>query len=67
MEIDTALDECGKAIGISGTFNFNSMIADGFLDATGAAAHGMDYRFDNCSKTVGVCVLIPFKLSLKEA
>jgi hypothetical protein len=48
----TGVDQCGNPVGVSGTFNFNGMIAAGFLDATGAAATGIDYRFDNCSQTV---------------
>jgi len=45
-------DQCGNTVGVGGTFNFNGMIAAGFLDANGDAASGMDYRFDNCSQTV---------------
>ncbi|KAF8970147.1 glycoside hydrolase family 18 protein [Flammula alnicola] len=44
-------DQCGNPVGVSGTFNFKGMIAAGFLDSTGAAASGIDYRFDNCSQT----------------
>ncbi|KAF8801135.1 endochitinase [Phlegmacium glaucopus] len=44
-------DECGNSVGVGGTFNFKSMITDGFLNATGGAADGIYYRFDDCSKT----------------
>ncbi|KAF9482667.1 glycoside hydrolase family 18 protein [Pholiota conissans] len=44
-------DQCGNPTSVSGTFNFNGMIAAGFLDASGKAAPGIDYRFDNCSQT----------------
>ncbi|KAH9477623.1 Chitinase A1 [Psilocybe cubensis] len=44
-------DECGNPVGVSGTFNFNGMVAAGFLDTNGNAAAGIDYRFDNCSQT----------------
>lgn len=44
-------DQCGNPVGVSGTFNFKSLITDGFLDANGTAASGMDYRFDDCSQT----------------
>jgi len=47
-------DACGNTVGIGGTFNFKGMVAGGFLDATGAAADGIDYRFDNCSQTVSL-------------
>lgn len=48
----TAPDQCGNPGGISGTFNFNSLITDGYLTSNGTAAPGMSYRFDNCSQTV---------------
>jgi chitinase len=47
-------DECGNPTGVIGTFNFKAMIADGFLNSTGGVADGMDYRYDNCSQTVGI-------------
>ena len=57
VELDTiflnlVLDPCGQPEGISGTFNFNGMIAHGFLNSNGTAANGIDYTFDNCSQTV---------------
>lgn len=47
------LDQCGNPSGISGTFNFDSLIADGYLNSTGQAPPGIDYSFDECSQTVG--------------
>lgn len=41
-------------MGVIGTFNFKGMIAAGFLNSTGGATDGMDYRYDNCSQTVGI-------------
>jgi chitinase len=50
--LNLVLDPCGQPEGISGTFNFNGMIAHGFLNSNGTAANGIDYTFDNCSQTV---------------
>lgn len=47
----SVLDSCGQPEGISGTFNFNGMVAYGFLNSNGTAANGIDYTFDNCSQT----------------
>lgn len=52
MPSSIGVDQCGNPTGVSGTFNFNGMIAAGFLDSTGGPASGIDYRFDNCSQTV---------------
>ncbi|KAF5318679.1 hypothetical protein D9619_010676 [Psilocybe cf. subviscida] len=49
-----SVDQCGNTSGPGGTFNFNGMIAQGYLDATGKPADGVDYRFDNCSQTAYV-------------
>ena len=52
-------DACGNPGGaVSGIFTFKGMISTGFLDASGAPAQGIDYRFDNCSQTVRVSGLV---------
>jgi len=48
------VDQCGNPTGVGGTFNFVGMMAAGFLDSTGKAADGMEYRYDDCSQTVGI-------------
>ncbi|KAJ6623753.1 glycoside hydrolase family 18 protein [Mycena sp. CBHHK59/15] len=48
---DTSLDPCGNRNGISGLFTFAGLISSGFLNSTGSAAEGIDYRFDSCSQT----------------
>jgi chitinase len=47
----TTKDVCGNPNGISGIFYFEGLIAAGYLSSNGSAAAGMDYRFDECSKT----------------
>ena len=53
-------DACGNpgTPAVSGIFNFKGMVSTGFLDASGAPAQGINYRFDNCSQTVRVSGLI---------
>ena len=46
-----AADQCGTESGPSGIFNFNGLVTAGFLNANGAVASGVDYKFDDCSKT----------------
>ena len=54
---DGGLDQCGVQQGPGGTFNFWGLIANGFLNANGTAATGIDYRFDECSQTVSVFLI----------
>jgi len=49
-----SVDQCGNSSGAGGTFNFNGMVAQGYLGADGKPATGIDYRFDNCSQTAYV-------------
>ena len=64
--LGTATDQCGNSGGIGGTFNFNSLITDGFLTSNGTAAPGMSYRFDNCSQTVRLFCVFLFLIYLEE-
>jgi chitinase len=45
---------CGETGVVSGVFNFWGLVEGGFLTEDGVAASGIDYKFDNCSKTVRV-------------
>lgn len=50
-------DECGNPVtpgtgGNSGIFTYKDVVNTGFLNASGAAAQGIYYRFDSCSQTV---------------
>jgi len=47
----TTLDQCGNPVTPGGTFNFKSLIADGYLTANGTSAPGLDYLYDPCSET----------------
>lgn len=49
-------DECGNAAGPGGNFDFWGLIDNGFLQANGTVAAGIDYRFDTCSQTVSAPV-----------
>jgi chitinase len=49
---DGEVDVCGIKNNHSGVLNFWAMVENGFLDQDGNAAKGIDYTFDNCSKTV---------------
>ncbi|KAJ2925109.1 hypothetical protein H1R20_g11987, partial [Candolleomyces eurysporus] len=44
-------DQCGTESGPSGIFNFNGLVTAGFLNVKGTVASGVDYKFDDCSKT----------------
>jgi chitinase len=44
-------DQCGNLVGPSGTFDFRSLINDGYLTTDGTNATGIDYIFDSCSET----------------
>lgn len=44
-------DECGVEQGPGGIFNYNDMVARGFIDSQGNAGSGLTYQFDNCSQT----------------
>lgn len=46
-----AVDVCGVFEGPGGTYNFWSLIDDGFLTNEGKAAPGIYYRYDSCSQT----------------
>jgi chitinase len=46
-------DVCGKQWGFGGTFEYWGLIEGGFLYSDGSPREGIQYRFDNCSKTVG--------------
>ncbi|EED84956.1 hypothetical protein POSPLDRAFT_126595 [Postia placenta Mad-698-R] len=46
------VDQCGNPTGgPSGIFDFWGLVEEGFLTDNGTAAHGIAYRFDNCSQT----------------
>lgn len=47
-------DECGTATNQAGNINFWGLIDAGYLNANGTVAPGIDYRFDECSKTVSI-------------
>ncbi|KAJ7128921.1 chitinase [Mycena crocata] len=44
-------DQCGVEQGPSGTWNFFSLVAAGYLLANGSAAAGVPYQWDTCSST----------------
>ncbi|KAI0000659.1 chitinase [Russula compacta] len=44
-------DQCGNPTVVGGIFDFWGLIDAGFLTANGTAAPGIDYTFDNCSRT----------------
>lgn len=48
----SGVDVGGNPNVVSGIFHFWGLINAGFLTPTGRVASGIDYRFDNCSKTV---------------
>ncbi|KAJ6616460.1 glycoside hydrolase family 18 protein [Mycena sp. CBHHK59/15] len=48
---DTSLDPCGDPNGVSGVFTFAGLVSGGFLNSSGLAANGIDYKFDSCSQT----------------
>ena len=45
-------DVCGNLTGSGGTIRFWGLIALGYLNPDGTPRNGIDYTFDNCSKTV---------------
>ncbi|TFY56462.1 hypothetical protein EVJ58_g7623 [Rhodofomes roseus] len=48
----TATDECGNpSSAVTGIFNYWGMYQQGFLDASGMPADGIDYLWDSCSST----------------
>ena len=51
---DTAggVDECGNPNVVGGIFDFWGLIDAGFLLCDGTVASGIEYTFDNCSRTV---------------
>jgi chitinase len=50
----SGVDICGNPNTVGGVFDFWGLINGGFLTKNGTAANGIDYTFDNCSKTVGI-------------
>jgi chitinase len=50
----SGVDACGNTNTVGGVFDFWGMIEGGYLTKDGKAASGIDYTFDNCSKTVRV-------------
>ncbi|KAI0344492.1 chitinase [Trametopsis cervina] len=48
------VDECGNQTQQGGNIDFWGLIANGYLNANGTAAPGIDYRFDECSQTAYV-------------
>ncbi|KIK53286.1 glycoside hydrolase family 18 protein [Collybiopsis luxurians FD-317 M1] len=51
---DAGVDVCGNNEPNGGTYNFWGLVNNGFLDQTGKSAHGIAYRFDDCSQTAYV-------------
>ena len=47
------VDVCGTQVGPGGTYEYWALIEAGFLNPDGSPRNGINYRFDNCSKTVG--------------
>ncbi|KAL4067683.1 glycoside hydrolase family 18 protein [Scleroderma yunnanense] len=45
------MDVCGVYQGPGDTWNFRGLVQEGWLTNCGVPAEGIDYRFDNCSKT----------------
>lgn len=56
------VDMCGNAVTTGGTWDFWGLVGGGFLNENGTvnAAGGIAYRFDECSKTVSLDVLVGF-------
>ncbi len=54
-DVATSTDVCGKQGGFGGTFEYWGLIEEGFLNSDGSPREGIQYRFDNCSKTVRSC------------
>ena len=50
----SGVDVCGNPNTVGGVFDFWGLINGGFLRTNGSVANGIDYTFDNCSKTVRV-------------
>ena len=50
----SGVDVCGNPNTVGGVFDFWGLIEGGFLTENGAVASGIDYTFDNCSKTVRI-------------
>jgi len=49
---DGGLDVCGVMQGPGGTYTYWGLMERGFLNQDGSVKQGIDYRFDECSKTV---------------
>jgi chitinase len=48
------VDECGNPTPVGGIFQFWGLVQGGFLTTNGTSASGIDYRYDQCSQTVGL-------------
>lgn len=46
------VDVCGNPTVVGGIFDFWGLIDAGFLKGDGTVANGIEYSFDDCSKTV---------------
>lgn len=56
-----AIDPCsGNKTGPGGTFDYWGLIDGKFIEDDGKPAHGITYRYDNCSQTVSPLPLIFF-------
>jgi chitinase len=49
-----ATNVCGVQEGCGGTYEYWGLIKGGFLNPDGSPQTGIKYRFDNCTKTVGL-------------
>lgn len=49
---ENATDVCGVQVGAGGTYEYWGLMQGGFLNPDGSPQAGIQYRFDNCSKTV---------------
>lgn len=52
------VDVCGNQTGPGGNWNFWGLVDGGFLTAKGEPAQGINYRFDECSKTVSYSIVV---------
>lgn len=50
-------DTCGNTTSSSGVFNFWGLIEEGYLKADGTANDGIEYFYDECSRTVSLGIV----------